>query len=61
MALVSQYGNILDEIAGSLPSGWSDIGEYLKHFRDITKENKKALSGSGESPYEEVLSRILAA
>lgn len=61
MALVSQYGNILEEMADSLPSGWSDIGEYLKHFRDIAKENKKALSGSGDSPYEEVLSRILSA
>lgn len=60
MALVSQYGNTLEQIAESLPAGWSDIGEYLKHFRDILKENKKALSGSGDSPYEEVLSRILS-
>lgn len=59
LALVAQYGNILEEVASSLPSGWDDIGGFLKHFRDISKENKKAIGGAGESPYEGVLSRML--
>jgi hypothetical protein len=59
MALVSQYGNTLDFLASRLPNGWHDLGSHLYHLRSVMIENKRAISGSGDSPYEEVPTRVL--
>lgn len=59
IALISQYGNTLDSLSSTLPGGWSDVGNHLYHLRSLMIENKRAMSGVGESPYEEVMSRLL--
>jgi hypothetical protein len=60
IALISQYGNTLDLLASALPGGWSDVGNHLYHLRSLMVENKRAMSGAGESPYEDVMTRLLS-
>lgn len=61
VALVKQYGNVLDKLADSLPGGWSDVGLALNEVRAITQEVKSAKGGMGLNPYRDLVSRLLAA
>ncbi len=58
IALVTQYGKTMEEIASSLPDGWASLGSYLQLYRQTVLDQKKAVSGFGQSPYESVLSKI---
>lgn len=60
MALIRQYGKRLKHDAENLPGGWPDVGLKLQAFVELLEENKRAMGGIGDNPYEEVLSRILA-
>ncbi len=59
IALVKQYGRVLEQFAEGLPGGWHDVGEGLQEIAKIHGENKRAKGGLGLNPYDELLTRLL--
>ena len=59
IALVEQYGNILEQVANAMPAGWHDVGLVLEAMREVHKTTGKAKGGLGLNPYSSILSRVL--